>query len=251
MMKRWLIMALCLSACAPQTPPTHVRAWRGYPVTEVSHLALGHGVHANLLPAHGKMVDGMVYVSGAYPMDVSMSKGVLSVHCEQCPTASAVNVKVQLPVLRGLTLEDDASADLMRIHTKRLQVTHLGSGALRFRGGAYDVNELDLMGPGRIEGYWMAAPRLHLDVEQGQVTLAGDAKRVVANVSGQAHVDLHQMRAQHVWLKTQDQAHVVLTALRSLQVLAKNDSHVIYKKYLPDARTQIYAQDHATVLHVR
>lgn len=257
------VLSFLLLACAhnrhrplssQQAAAHHAQAsWRSIHPQHFTRVDASGPIRLKIIGAHGQS-DTLICANHQPPI-YYVKSGTLFIRSRHQDSkhnshrkAPFETVKLLSSDLRAVHLTHDADVTLESIQTHHgITIIDESHGHL-IVNGRITLKKLVKYSRGLVRINWINSTCLTLDIRGGDVRLAGIARQVYANVSGDACVDLRSLRARRAFVYAKDHAHINVLALDSLNAFASDDASIDYFKR--PKQLAIHTQDRAQVLQI-
>ena len=139
---------------------------------------------------------------------------------------------VRLQISQLAALEVSGATTVSAQHLKNIPpftVVHSSREKTRLTG-ELPIKKIIQKGTGILDIAWVKSHTLQVDADKGIVRLAGKVRHLYARVHNTAILDAKHLRAQHVWIQTQQAGKADIMALNTLNAFAQNHSEIHYYK---------------------
>jgi hypothetical protein len=123
---------------------------------------------------------------------------------------------------------------------------HPGNLTLR---GTYPIAQITKTAPGLIDIRWIKSDKLQILATHGaHIRVSGTVNHLRAQLADNSRLDAKHLRAQHAWIRTQDNSVAEVFAIKVLNAFANENSLIDYYKHPKHLYEHVY--DHANVTPV-
>lgn len=158
-----------------------------------------------------------------------------------------VNVKVTAPFLDDIQLFHNASIEAKNMDNPHLNIEDYSSGDVTMTG-VLGIRRIIQTRYGKINIRWLKTPDLTIMSDTGNVTIAGVAGRMRAKLGHHAILDAQQLRADNVWVSTEEHAVAQINPLNVLHAFATDHSSIGF--YHHPKHSQVNVSDYAKALFI-
>jgi hypothetical protein len=144
---------------------------------------------------------------------------------------SRSSVTVKMPEINFLSVSGSAQVSSRNVRSDGLTIRDAGYGYIHLTG-MVDLHKIVNLGNGYVDVSWVNSRNFTLSgFGQSYTRVAGISKNLYARLYGHAGLDATYLRAQNVFVSTQDYANAKVLPIQRLHAFANNQSNIYYYKY--------------------